>query len=329
MKLRKDADTDGDEGVVREFCSDNGHIIGRWKAIPEHVHVEKSFHCCTWDNNDFLHDTTRCGDTSMYPGHLHGYRGSDEHMTQGGDAGCTCDAQQSRYGANARERYFWRPTHCKLHRWNATLFCELLGNRTVLLVGDSAMEQTAATLMSMITNQQGGCSSQIIMGRNDFLVYALKNSRTMEEFVQIFNPDICVINAGAHMHDWGDMAFVFQHLPPVMQRMHAMRNGAIKFVWKTNNPGHVHCEDYSAPTEGYSKPPSDEDKYQWGLHPMFDEMARNNSVTLGYKVLDMSPLYLRPDAHIPGGKDCLHFCIPGPLDLFAQLMLQMLVNGEI
>ena len=59
----------------------------------------------------------------------------------------------------------------------------------------------------------------------------------------------------------------------------------------------------------------------------------------GMKYLDMSMLFLRPDAH-PGAfnkyfhdgddfMDCLHFCMPGPYDLFPVLLLQMLFNGEI
>jgi len=27
--------------------------------------------------------------------------------------------------------------------------------------------------------------------------------------------------------------------------------------------------------------------------------------------------------------DCLHYCIPGPLDIFAQVLLLKLMNGEV
>jgi hypothetical protein len=49
-----------------------------------------------------------------------------------------------------REKYKWKPTHCDLLEWNAAHFCELLGNQTMLLVGDSLMEQSANTLFAMI-----------------------------------------------------------------------------------------------------------------------------------------------------------------------------------
>ena len=70
------------------------------------------------------------------------------------------------------------------------------------------------------------------------------------------------------------------------------------------------------------------DRYHWNLEVDFDELSRNVSLEYGFEVLDMSPLYLRPDSH-PGGTDCLHFCIPGPLNLFSILLLQMLYNKEI
>ena len=95
--------------------------------------------------------------------------------------------------------------------------------------------------------------------------------------------------------------------------------------------------------------------YHWELHPSFDQMAMQFAADLGMGVIDMSPLYLRPDAHIggttgngyhmllageqrgaaPEKMDCLHYCLPGPVDLFNVLLLQALVewndeekNGE-
>lgn len=46
------------------------------------------------------------------------------------------------------------------------------------------------------------------------------------------------------------------------------------------------------------------------------------------KILDLSPLCYKSDAH-PGGNDFLHYCMPGPIDLFPIILLQMLYNDEI
>jgi hypothetical protein len=52
-----------------------------------------------------------------------------------------------------------------------------------------------------------------------------------------------------------------------------------------------------------------------------------------YDVLDMEPLYQRPDAHPSSAgriaNDCLHYCFPGPVShLFSRLMMQKLFNNE-
>ena len=68
--------------------------------------------------------------------------------------------------------------------------------------------------------------------------------------------------------------------------------------------------------------------------PLFDDISRNYSRTLSLKVIDMSPLYARADAH-PGwvtainSEDCFHLCAPGVLDFYSQVVLTMLFNEEI
>lgn len=69
------------------------------------------------------------------------------------------------------------------------------------------------------------------------------------------------------------------------------------------------------------------DSYGWYNFPHFDTYSANISKHLGVKLIDLSPLYLRIDGH--PGHDCLHYCMPGPLDLFGTLVYQMLDTGEL
>jgi len=64
--------------------------------------------------------------------------------------------------------------------------------------------------------------------------------------------------------------------------------------------------------------------YTYDLFPTFDAMAREKLTPLGVKFVDLSPLYLRGDAHPIGQKDCLHFCAPGPVDIFPRLLHHVL-----
>ena len=55
-------------------------------------------------------------------------------------------------------------------------------------------------------------------------------------------------------------------------------------------------------------------------------------------VIDMSQLYLRPDAHTgkkflllnkKAAHDCLHYCIPGPVDLFGNIILMQFYTNQL
>ena len=42
----------------------------------------------------------------------------------------------------------WEPSGCRLRDFSASAFCTALGDRTLLLVGDSTMQQLASVLMN-------------------------------------------------------------------------------------------------------------------------------------------------------------------------------------
>ncbi len=346
----------GEGNGERKICTNNRHIAGHWKLKEHHMHnhngtehhlhlesnttrnestsidssahhhvsttLKKSFYCCGWELNDFLSNTTECGTTAVNGDNI--YWGSTTTATQSGGHACQCDKLLGRYTVHPREWYEWVPTFCDILQWNATQFCDLLGNRTILLVGDSTMQQTASTLMSMVTASGGKCANQIANGRSNYLLYSARKTDTVFNFVNQINPDICIMAAGAWLHDFGDMQDIWQNLMagfPAMRQAHPKT----KFVWKTQNPGHHGCENYHEPVKTPIITFAAEDYFQYNLFPQFDELAHNNSAILGMKVLDMYQLYLRPDGHA----DCMHFCMPGPLDLFSNLLLTMLYNREI
>jgi len=94
-------------------------------------------------------------------------------------------------------------------------------------------------------------------------------------------------------------------------------------IFKSQNPGHVGCEHYTQPQNDtsslrYSDPRWGGDKYNWVAHTYTDahvfkffrnDAQRNISLQMRRAqlgVLDMSPIYQRPDGH--AGRDCLHYC---------------------
>jgi hypothetical protein len=169
-------------------------------------------------------------------------------------------------------------------------------------------------------------------------------------------PDIVVFSAGAHLHDTGDIYSTLENvrslLPAMIENVRLSTGKNLSFVWKTQSPGHVSCDAVSEP-QTYELAPAHLDRWQWNLHQYFDDFIKTWSTIMNYKVgdivicmikkwihssrtqtpvciqvIDMSPLYFRADAH-PGSGDCLHYCIPGPLNLFSVLFMNKLLYGEI
>eukprot|EP00428_Durinskia_dybowskii_P062158 CAMPEP_0170364964 /NCGR_PEP_ID=MMETSP0117_2-20130122/5654_1 /TAXON_ID=400756 /ORGANISM="Durinskia baltica, Strain CSIRO CS-38" /LENGTH=248 /DNA_ID=CAMNT_0010619499 /DNA_START=353 /DNA_END=1096 /DNA_ORIENTATION=+ len=224
------------------------------------------------------------------------FRGSNDLLTQMGDDACSCDiVHNTRSTVSQRESYHWHPTSCHLLRWDSSQFCDLLGSRKMLLVGDSTMEQVTATLMSMITSGKGGCAEQVVYGRSVYLAFNHdKLDNNLRELVTALKPDICVINTGAHLGDLGDLYSILQTIKPYLLEFRATQN--VTFVWKTQSPGHPDCDKATAPL---SQLPMQEQKwYQWDLFPEFDRVAKAYAAELSMPVMDMTPLRLRPDAHI-------------------------------
>lgn len=73
-----------------------------------------------------------------------------------------------------------------------------------------------------------------------------------------------------------------------------------KFIWKTINPGHMNCAPELVPIaiSALAKQISIDNPYKWNLHKKYDEVSVNVSRALGMNVIDMSPLYLRPDGYV-------------------------------
>ena len=142
--------------AIGEACRNNNHTNGSW--VPTTIPTNKSFLCCGGLNrfskgaekDDFLQMKEHCLQSNTVQSYLE--IGPTTGPAQCGDDCCKCDREDdTRFLPGKREKYEWIPHHCVLHPWNATWFCELLGPRVLLLVGDSTMQQTSSTLMSMVS----------------------------------------------------------------------------------------------------------------------------------------------------------------------------------
>ena len=261
------------------------------------------------------------------------------------DHGCICDEfQHTRLNVSERENWMWKPSaNCDIMDWSPITFCNLLGTRKVLFVGDSTMEQTYGAFVSMLKWSANGtsCASQLskrrIEGRLDNT--GLEDIKTG---FAIHKPDIIIAGFGAHYTHFGLNFTLFEdHMKELLilysnlKRIHK----DLQFVWKTNNPGHINCDNSSV---ALIPPLQDEktDKYYWRHFPQYDDIfhriSKDMNLDSEIHTLNVQALYLRPDSH-PGklawdwikrsNGDCLHFCAPGALDLIPILFTHsMLYN---
>jgi len=202
--------------------------------------------------------------------------------------------------------------------FDAHSVCEKLGARKVLFIGDSAMQQTASTLMNALF--PAGCQTQLFYRSGDTLVnikYAKYNrgdywvNSTLE-----VQPDIVILSAGPHVYGRGNYDFILKNVVAETQRLKQTALPNLQVVWKTQQPAGcaktITTEDIILGKDFQHSEYYERDLYALSVFP------RN-----GIPVLDIRMLYYRPDAHV-GGSDCLHLCNPGPLDIVAPLFSQLL-----
>ena len=345
------------------LCRDTEYTVGRWEGyIKDEETRKKSFVCvdCSEEEVELqqLQEGTEKIDICADDSSSQDYSYHDGLHFREFSSGCACShaSKENIHQILPHERYEWVPSNCRLEEFDAHKFCSLLGHRTVMLIGDSTMHQTANTLMFLIKHQNATCSAQIIFA----LSYTLSGKGTTHPFTYHTNsgsrpdgidfqtdsilsyPDIVVLNVGAHAEDWGDLNYIWEiwDLKGMIRREMEGAGRNSTFIWKTQNPGHVNCttifEPLKEPQQIDKNDPKD--TFKWSEFLGYDELNVNNAKELGMKIIDMSPLYYRADAHPSVSKlllhkktehDCLHYCIPGPLNLFAVILMNMLQTGEI
>jgi hypothetical protein len=347
-------------------CVGNEHVKGKW-IYQNGTEIKKSFICCAHNHVETFVDPKYCfplipkfNKSFETKFHYNPNQGSNEFFMFPEGDGCSCDLNEGSYAVHKRERYYWKPANCTLPRWNATDFCRLLSNRSILVLGDSTGLQTFATLANMIANGQGGCATQIrydwstdlkqtgshdcfVCGSND-IVQSIQKSQPVV-------PQIVIILSGAHVPSLEVFQGIWKVVDKQLRQVHELYP-KMKFVYKSQNPGHPHCSPKLKPTRTIHIVKNH--RYHWHLHPEYDRISlehvnllqsfyhsehqnhQNESFTRlnneshlvpFIQYLDMTPLSYRPDAH--SLRDCLHYCTPGPLDLFSILLYNKLINGEL
>jgi hypothetical protein len=248
----------------------------------------------------------------------------------------------------------WVPQEksCKLSRWNAQEFCDLLPFATVSIIGDSLNWEMYSSLLQLLgqtvyqssqhrsktenkNHHQWACNHKTkLVWRNDHRLYKLTESFDVDF------PTVLILNRGAH---WVNDTRTLREFRGQIEEVRAWQNKCddydIKchFFWRTSVPGHPGCENYTEPVNAIDAMESlvynlnnyndHTITYHWYDYQKQNQLFLRelDASGLRYEVIDGYDLnILRPDLHRSHQGDCLHNCYPGKMDVYNQLLLHFL-----
>ena len=156
--------------------------------------------------------------------------------------------------------------------------------------------------------------------------------------MRTFNPDIIIINAGAHIHTERGFRTVIEEVYNDFVR--EFQTDSKILIWKTMNPGGIpklgilnEIPDLFDPeTLQNWKDMGYREEWHWDLFYSFDRIAKQYFRERGVVVLDLEPLYYRSDNH-PKYPIDLHHCAHGngALRLIPRLLQSLLeeINDDV
>ena len=255
-----------------------------------------------------------------------------------------------------QDPWYWQPLSCPILFRNFVRqdFCEVLGGRHLVLLGDSMSSQmiyaiqyhAAAGLTGSLKGlaSSGARKYMIVDARicddspHPTGVSLLKNWQLTEHDIPGWEPGmttffsalrnvtnaslVVIVNQGAHyIEDIKFLAGVRRVLKYVLEQP-----GVSSIIWRDTPPGHVNCTSYSGPID--RSQPENALPYHWG------DFRRQNGLVRrvieddfpGIWHMDAySPTVLRPDLHA-GANDCLHYKHgqPSPVFHWVRLLYNML-----
>jgi hypothetical protein len=205
---------------IDDVCADD--IVGEWVLDQNKTFAAPV--CCSWD--EWKANPAQCGTTQIKSAGW--YEGLPDRYQQVGGHACTCKGFD--------DKYTWRSSQ-ELPDWKASETCRLLGNRTVVMIGDSTMQQLASTLMNSIFPV--GCQTQIKMALSDTLIgKALGVTNRGIHWLKAVakaKPDIVIISAGAHVTNNTDFYRLIDTVTKETGEL-KKKHPNVTVVWKTQSP---------------------------------------------------------------------------------------------
>ena len=185
-----------------DLCNGVEYIHGKWAEETSLLQdPSQNFLCCggirsVQNLNLFLHNNPNI--TNLCKRNIdtfdHGCNCMSHHMKEKYDIPVKyafLEANDNKFKYNPKSvTYKWQTSTCELPNWNATKFCQALGSKKVLIIGDSTSYQIAMTLNTMIAQTNFSdrslhrCERQIHFQWSDRLFEKSGRGASMAEVIE-------------------------------------------------------------------------------------------------------------------------------------------------
>lgn len=252
---------------------------------------------------------------------------------QGCGNGCNCD-MDAQYGP------VWVPSaNCRLDAWDSPKFCERLGNKRLVFIGDSLADQFHLVVFNMLHEEKRSfsetCVDQVIFRASDtFHFFSHDRGDPLDKIIasetqlaaQFGQQPTFIVCIGPHLYrsrkpnSGAGLVANYSNLIQYAQFQFELNHVPFRFIPLT--PVHS-CNLRRNTTMVWNNVTG---QYHYPHIPaMKQELYRllpNELILPVYDALDQ-----RPEAH--NWSDCLHFCMPGALQILPIFLSHLLVIGKL
>jgi hypothetical protein len=251
--------------------------------------------------------------------------------------------------------YEWKPYCDQTERFNPEIFINKLGTRNLTLIGDSITQEHAVSLYCLLgeyiltnifSNQdqikwenegkrdrsmlrfQLKSKSVVTYYRHDRLA-ELHTYKPSANYINILSQsNIVVFNSMLHWKgkNQSELLIEYKKVSDGIMEDIRLNYPNLNVIYRTTYSGSSNCENNDNPIDyklNYTG------IYNWNQVPNYNniwrELANDPLYSNQLRILDVELMMsYRPDGHSSPPRDCLHYCLPGPIDHWNDLLQKMI-----
>ncbi|KAL1357103.1 hypothetical protein AAHE18_05G232700 [Arachis hypogaea] len=256
-------------------------------------------------------------------------------------------------------KWKWKPHECELPRFNPTSFLNIVGGKKMAFIGDSVARNHMESLLCLLSQEDTPKDMykdpedkyrQWYFPKHDFTLMMIWSRFLIVGEERIVNGTGCVYCNEQNVTNYNidlpiRMAFrtTFMHINGSKNKKRGLLT-----VLRTFAPAHFengvwNNGGYCNRTSPLSEAEADFGSFDWQLRSIqleeFERAKREKGEKRLFEILDVTrAMLMRPDGHpgdhwgnkwMKGYNDCTHWCLPGPVDLWSEFLLALLIRSQL